>query len=122
MRVVKFKHLFPKAFHFRKSGLKLPKSLFPKAHSPHRYAVSRYTDLTSADLSLISIRPREKRNNRARLPAVIAEIKVIRTRIIEINRLFDQTKSKYPRVKIHVLLRMPDNRRDMMNTHGLLSH
>src|SRR5882762_9475490 len=66
-------------------------------------------------------RPGEKRNDCSRAPNVIAKIKMVTTRIVEIHSPFDQTQPERLGVKVEIALRISRNRGDMMNAgaaHG----
>jgi hypothetical protein len=66
-------------------------------------------------------RPGEKRNDCSRAPNVIAKIKMVTTRIVEIHGPFDQAQAERPGVKIEIGLRISRNRGDVMDAgaaHG----
>src|SRR5262249_49032741 len=60
-------------------------------------------------------------DERARLSGLIAIVEVIRTRIIEVDRLLDEPEAENARVEVDVGLRIDGNGRDVVNTgNGLL--
>src|SRR5437764_3509321 len=66
-------------------------------------------------------RPRKKSNDGAGAADVVAEIKMVAARVVEIDRAFDQTQAERLGVKIDVQLRISRDRGDVMDagaTHG----
>ena len=58
--------------------------------------------------------PREEGENGSRVSGLVAEIEVIGSRIVEIDRALDQALSEYIPIKIHVALGITSNRCEMM--------
>src|SRR5438105_3726442 len=68
------------------------------------------------------MRPGEKRQNGSRRATVIAEVKMVSARIIEVDRALDEPQPKQPDIEVKVALRIARDGRDMMkaahrNTH-----
>ena len=72
--------------------------------------------LSGSTRAALCARPRKKGNNRSRPADSIAEVKVVATRIVEIDSAFDQAQSKHLRVKVDITLRIGRNSSDMVGS------
>ena len=62
--------------------------------------------------------PREERHGGARRPGTVAVVEVVGSGIVEIHGLLDRTEPEEVRVEIHVPLRRPRNRGDVVNARN----
>jgi hypothetical protein len=60
--------------------------------------------------------PGEERDDRARAPQLIAIVKVVATRIVEVDRQLDQPQAQHAAVKVDILLRVGRDGRHVMNS------
>jgi len=79
-------------------------------------------DLTSAANPASRSRPRKKRQDCSGCAASIAEVKMVRSRIVEIDSTFDEPQPKQPNIKIEVPLRIARDRRDVMKSTDFVFH
>jgi hypothetical protein len=78
--------------------------------------------LTGAANSASHSQPRKKGENCSRRAAIIAEVKMIGSRIIKIHRALHETQAKKPDIKIEVPLRIARNRSDVMKSRDFAVH
>src|SRR5262249_7742113 len=67
-------------------------------------------------------RPRKKRENCSRRAAIIAEVKMVRSRIVKIDGALDETQTEQPDIKIKVPLRIAGDRSDVMQSRNFAVH
>src|SRR4030095_15827203 len=78
--------------------------------------------LTGAANSASRSWPRKKRQDCSGRATAIAEIKMIRSWIIEIHRALDETQTEKPDIKIEVPLRIAGDRSDVMESWDFAVH
>src|SRR5699024_9305572 len=122
MGVVKLEKFLTEALRFHHGYAEGVQSLLPESETPIGYEEGSHSHLTGTHPALPGSRPWEKGHDRSRLPGLIAEIKMIGAGIVKVDCLFHQAKSQDSSVKIHIFLRMTNNRCDMMNASGLFAH
>src|SRR5699024_5368721 len=96
----------PGRFHF---DVLCPETLFPETQIALRHSESDSADLAAALSSVIIIRPWEESDDRPRRRVIISEIQVIHTRVVKVDRLFDQPESQDISVKSQIFVRVPDD-------------
>src|SRR4029077_14484907 len=82
----------------------------------------RRFDLAGAANSASRSRPRKKRQDCSRRPAPIAEVKMVRSRIIKIHRALHETQTEKPDIKIEVPLRIARDRSDVIKSRDFIVH
>src|SRR4029077_11436372 len=75
-------------------------------------------DLAGAACSAPCPGPRKKGENCPRRPAIIAEVKMVRSRIVKIDGALDETQTEKRDVKIEVPLRIAGDRSDVMQSRN----
>jgi hypothetical protein len=76
-------------------------------------------DLSGSLASRPSARPREKCQERARVPQLVTIVQVIAGRIIEVHRELHQAHPQDTGIEIQVALRVTGNGGDMVDGHGI---
>src|SRR4029453_14509273 len=79
-------------------------------------------DLAGAANSASRSWPRKKCQDCSGRPAPIAEIKMVRSRIIKIHRALNETQTEKPDIKIEVPLRIARDRSDVMKSRDFAVH
>ncbi len=79
-------------------------------------------DLAGAASSASRSRPRKKCQDCSGRPAPIAEIKMVRSRIIKIHRAFDETQTENPDIKIEIPLWIAGDCSDVMKSRDFTVH
>src|SRR5262245_27637314 len=97
-------------------------TLQPKPDRIQRNCERGRFDLTGPANSASSSRPRKKCQDCSRRAAIIAEIKMVGSRVIKIHRALDETQTEKPDVKIEVPLRIAGDRSDVMKSRNFSVH
>src|SRR4029077_12645478 len=100
----------------------LLKALQPVTDRVRRNLERRRFDLAGAANSAARPRPGKECENRSRRAAVVAEIKVITSRIVEIDSALDETETEKSDIKIEVPLRIGGNRSNVMEAANFVFH
>src|SRR5205085_8868596 len=79
-------------------------------------------DLSSAANTASCARPRKERQDRSRRTAIVAEIKMITSRIIEIDGALHETQTKKSDVEIKIALWVARDRSDVMKSRNFAVH
>src|SRR5947199_7232734 len=79
-------------------------------------------DLAGAATPASGSRPREKGENCSGRTAIIAEVKMVRSRIIKIHRALHEPQTEKPDIKIEVPLWIARDRGDVMNSRDFAVH
>src|SRR4029077_357143 len=75
-------------------------------------------DLAGAACSAPRSRPRKKGENCPRRAAIIAKVKMVRSRIVKIDGALDETQTEKRDVKIEIPLRIAGDRSDVMQSRN----
>src|SRR5207249_4062606 len=67
-------------------------------------------------------RPRKKSENCSRRAAIIAEVKMVRSRIVKIDGAFDETQTERPDIEIEIPLRIAGDRGNVMQSRNFGVH
>jgi hypothetical protein len=78
--------------------------------------------LASAAIPASRTGPWKESQNCPRGSAPIAEIEMIRSRIIEIDGAFHETKAEKPHIEVQISLRIAGNRSDVMKSGDFAIH
>src|SRR5699024_5079198 len=95
----------PGRFHF---DVLCPETLLPETQIALRHSESDSADLAAAFSAVIIIRPWEESDDRPRRRIVTCKIQMILTRVVEIDRLLDQSESQDISVQSQIFIRVPD--------------
>src|SRR5262249_50299686 len=90
--------------------------LRPEVESVDRHFKRDRDDLPGVDFPLWHVRPRKERQDRSGSTDVVAEVQVIRTRIVEVEGELHQAQSDHLRVEVERPLRVARDRCDVVNT------
>src|SRR6266513_6552992 len=77
-------------------------------------------DLTGATNPAARPRPQKERQNSSWCAARVAEIEMIRSRIIEIDRAFHEAKTEKSHIEVQVSLRIAGDRSHMVKSGNLV--
>ena len=115
VRIGQRQHLFVEALAcpLNKHTL-LRQALHPVVDGRERHAERRLRHLAHTGLSALCVGPREERQDRAGRTRVIAKVKVVGPRIVEVYGPLYKAKSHDLGIKVKVHLRVRRNRSDVM--------
>ena len=79
-------------------------------------------DLAGAANAASCSRPGKKSENRSRGAAIIAEVEMVRSRIVKIDGTLHETQTEKPDIKIEIPLRIAGDRSDVMKSRNFAVH
>src|SRR5260221_5115385 len=124
IRIAKPHHALAEAFFVRCDAEAVSvQSLGPECQRLDAYRERDRDNLTGTDDSAPGAGPRKERQDGSWRAALVSEIEVIRTRIVEIDRELDKSEPHHLRVEIQVPLGIGRNGSDVVNAwYGLHGH
>ena len=123
IRINKPNYFFAEARrHFLSGDVVLLETFQPITERVRRNRERGRFDLAGAAASAPRARPRKKCQDCSRRAAVVAEIEMITSRIVEIDRALDETQPEKSHVKIEVPLRIAGYRSNVMKSANFVFH
>ena len=123
IRIDKPNHFFAEPRqHFLRSDVLDLESVEPVTNRVRRNSERGCFDLAGAASSTPRARPWKKCEDRSRRAAVVAEIEMITSWIIEIDRAFDESQTEKADIKVEVPLRIAGNCGDVMKAANFVFH
>src|SRR5204863_9773711 len=90
-------------------------TLHPKAQRRRKYRECGDGNLSGSLTPAKGARPGKERHDASRIPDVVAEVEVVRVRVVEVHSSFDEPQAEDADVEVEITLRVARDRRDVMD-------
>jgi hypothetical protein len=97
-------------------------SLDPESYGAGKYGKRGNRNLAAALSTASRIGPREEGQDASRIPLLVAEVKVVRCGVVEVDGAFDEPQSENSGVEVEIPLRVTRNSGNVMDASGAEAH